>query len=250
MANYICKVCKYSTEKKSNYNRHLNSKKHINLQKTFNNMPKSAYPIPNLAEPIPKLAKKKELLNNFSCKYCGGNFARVNRSRHYSRCKVKQNIETIKLQKKIEKLEEENKQQAEEIRELEKGFIEFMKNNKTTMINNTVNNNDNRQYNMFYIINNYKDAHNIEDLINTPLTDKEKKYIIDNGSTLGCYYILKSRCIDEIDVDKRPFYCIDTSRCKYLLRRKNEWNVDQQGETIITMGCNKVTKKVFFRAKK
>jgi len=51
-------------------------------------------------------------------------------------------------------------------------------------------------------------------------------------------HILKSRCID--DIDKRPFHCLDTSRCKYMLRRKNEWNIDQNGETIITMGCNKV----------
>jgi hypothetical protein len=93
---------------------------------------------------------------------------------------------------------------------------------------------------MYYVINNYKDAHNIEDLLNSPLTDEEKQYIFENGSILGCYKLLQSRCIDNIDVDKRPFHCLDVSRCKYLLRSKNDWGVDQCGEQILILGCNKI----------
>jgi len=162
-----------------------------------------------------------------------------NLNKHYKVCKLKKK-EIIK-----DKIIKELKKENEELKEVEKDFIQLMKNYVEVLKNsngNTINNinNDNRQYNMFYVINNYKDAHNIEDLINKPLTDIEKQYILENGSTLGCYYILKSRCIDDIDIDKRPFHCIDTSRCKYLLRSKNDWDVDQNGETIITLGCNKI----------
>ena len=36
MAKYICKLCKYSTKRKANYERHLKTKKHTNSNKTFN----------------------------------------------------------------------------------------------------------------------------------------------------------------------------------------------------------------------
>jgi hypothetical protein len=188
----------------------------------------------------------------YMCEYCHTELSTIkNRSRHYKTCTIKQANDDINKDEIIEKLKKDNEKKdkklqkyIEEIRELEKDYLQFAKDQaKTsgkTLTNNGTINNDNRQYNMFYVINNYKDAHNIEDLFNTPLTDKEIQYIMDNGSTLGCYYILKSRCIDDIDIDKRPFHCIDTSRCKYLLRSKNDWDVDQDGETILTIGCNKI----------
>jgi hypothetical protein len=174
-----------------------------------------------------------------------------NKSRHLRRCTEKNKKEILERDKLIEKLkkeneekEKENKQKTEELLELEKDFLKFAKkqaNSNKTVTNNTNNGTiDNRQYNMYYVINNYKEAHNIEDLLNSPLTEDEKQYILDNGSILGCYKLLQSRCIDDIEVDKRPFHCIDTSRCKYLLRRKNEWDVDQCGESILSYGCNKV----------
>ena len=189
------------------------------------------------------------------CEFCGILLSTVrNRSRHHSICKIKQHKEENIKDKLLNEKEKEIKELKNELRDLEKDFLKFAKeqiNSNKSVINNTNNGTiDNRQYNMYYVINNYKDAHNIEDLLNSPLTEEEKKYILDNGSILGCYKLLQSRCIDDIEIDKRPFHCIDISRCKYLLRSKNDWDVDQCGESILTYGCNKITKKVFFRAKK
>ena len=112
------------------------------------------------------------------------------------------------------------------------------------IINNTVDNsttiNNNNSINMYHIINNFKDAHNFEDLMNAPLTAIEKEYMINNGSILGCYQLLKSRCIDDVDLEKRPFHCLDGSRSKYLLRTNDDWNVDPKGEKILNSGYKKL----------
>ena len=104
-------------------------------------------------------------------------------------------------------------------------------NNQTTINNNL---------NMFHIVNNYKDAYNLEDLMNSPLTDNEMDFIIKNGATAGCFELLKTRCIDNIELPKRPFHCVDMSRSKYMLRSNDTWNVDLKGEKILKQTCPKI----------
>ena len=37
---------------------------------------------------------------------------------------------------------------------------------------------------------------------------------------------------ENIDVDKRPFHCIDSSRSKYILRENDNWSIDDRGERV------------------
>lgn len=73
--------------------------------------------------------------------------------------------------------------------------------NNNCSTTNKINQNN---YNMYYIINNFKNAENIEDLMAPPLTDEELVYIQENGSILGSYKVIKDRCITDKDLDKRP----------------------------------------------
>ena len=128
---------------------------------------------------------------------------------------------------------------------MEKDMFDFMKSivkvNNTTNINNTTNNKtNNTNYNMYYIINNYKDAENIEDVLAPPLTQEELDYIEQNGSLLGSYNLIKGRCITDKEVSKRPVHCTDSSRNKYLLRYKNEWIIDAKADKLLTMTFNKM----------
>jgi hypothetical protein len=124
-------------------------------------------------------------------------------------------------------------------------MLEFMKtivvaNNKTTINNNTTNNTNNHNYNMYYIINNFKEAENIEDIMAPPLTQEEIDYIEKNGSILGSYKLIKDRCINEKDVSKRPVHCTDIPRKKYLLRHNNEWIIDLKADKLLTITFNKM----------
>jgi vacuolar-type H+-ATPase subunit I/STV1 len=180
--------------------RHNNSKKHNRLERENNIRQKNGEIRQKNGESRQKNGDyNAELNKQFICEYCNKPKNLSHKSRHYLHCKAKKDTESNELKKKIEELKKENKrieqleEENKELREIEKDFLKFMKDYVKTLqnTNNTVtninSNNDNRQYNMFYIINNYKDAHNIEDLINSPLTKEEKQYILDNGSTLGCY---------------------------------------------------------------
>lgn len=82
-------------------------------------------------------------------------------------------------------------------------------------------------------MNNFNDAHNFEDIMNKPLTEKERKYITDNGALIGCSKLIKDRCIYDIEVPNRPFHCVDSSRNKYILRTNNKWNIDEKGRQIL-----------------
>ena len=88
--------------------------------------------------------------------------------------------------------------------------------------NNIVYNDNKKNVNMFYIINNYTEANNFEALMNPYLSPNETKYIQAKGVVSGGYQLLHDRCISGIDVDKRPFHCVDNSRNKYMLRTGND----------------------------
>ena len=245
---YYCKKCKYTTEKKFNFNKHCKTKKHID-----NDLPPVSgedTPISGAIPPVAGVISSKY----FICEYCRNEFLFKHKSRHYSRCKTKQNLEVkseIKeLQKLTSKLKKELEKKDEKIDEIEKDMFDFMKSmvkmNQTTNITNNTNNTNsnnkinNNNYNMYYIINNYKNAENIEDVLESPLTQEELDYIDKNGSLLGSYNVIKGRCVTDKDLSKRPVHCTDFTRKKYLLRYKNEWIVDPRADKLLTMTFNKM----------
>nr|QBK88814.1 MAG: cholesterol-binding START domain containing protein [Mimivirus LCMiAC01] len=195
------------------------------------------------------------------CKHCGKSISHRNHiKRHTRSCKeyAKHRLRDAVdgKDKIIEKLTEKTEQQEKELealRYVEKEYLEFMKkvaNNsidKATTINNTNNINTNNtnntnNINMFYVINHFKHAQNYEKLMEPPLTNEETKYIIENGALSGCFNLITNRCIDGIELKDRPFHCVDSSRCKYLLYSDNNWNIDSNGEKILGGAYPKVTK--------
>ena len=93
---------------------------------------------------------------------------------------------------------------------------------------------------MFFIMNNYKDAHNYEALIEPELSNTEIKQIEDNTVQAGIYNFIEDRCIKNIDVEKRPFHCVDDSRNKYLLYTGDRWKIDKNAADIIDTARDKV----------
>ena len=245
---YYCNKCKYTTEKKFNFNKHCKTKKH-----TDNYRPLFKEVKPLSREVTPPCREVEKVARTYTCEYCNVTLSNIkNRSRHYNTCRGKKDNEMNKKIKKLESLTTQLKQELdkkdEKIDGIEKDMFDFMKsmvnvntNTSTTNITNTTNNKiNNTNYNMYYIINNYKDAENIEDVLAPPLTREELDYIEQNGSLLGSYNLIKGRCITDKEVSKRPVHCTDSSRKKYLLRYKNEWIIDAKADKLLTMTFNKM----------
>ena len=267
---YICKRCKKYFRQKIDYNRHINRKnpcrvkinqKHTNIYKVDNiedsnvtindgetyynkqTVAKNATTVAKNATMVAKNATDKNTYtaNNLSrtiCKYCGKHISAYKyMKRHYKSCKHKIEIEKdIIIHEQAKELEEKNKE-LQNLKNIEKEYFEFMKKmaDKST-ISNTIYNN----YNMFYVLNNYKSPHNFEDLMAPALTQKEKDYIIKYGAIAGCFKLLEIRCLDNIEIEKRPFHCVDGSRTKYMLHTNNDWVVDNNGTKILNSTYPKI----------
>ena len=99
---YNCEVCKYYTDNKYDFSRHLSTKKHQCIQSEI-------YRI-----------KKNVKMNRMKCEYCGKHICRKkNIKRHYKKCKKYENYK-IKKEKDhiIQKLMEELKKEKEKMNEL------------------------------------------------------------------------------------------------------------------------------------
>jgi len=203
---YSCKLCNFDTNKKFDYNRHLETRKHIRRvsKGNLNNTPQK-----NLTKPQKTSTNLNKEELKFTCEYCNKIQWKKNKARHLRTCKAKK--DEVKILKQT-----------------------------INNINNTNNitNNDNRQLNMYYVINNYKEASNYSDLMDKPLTKEELDYLFENGPTLGCLNLIKSRCLNDLEKDKRPFHCVDGSRDKYLLREEDNWSIDLKGEKIMNKAMN------------
>ena len=186
------------------------------------------------------------------CEYCKRYITKKNISRHKKRC---MNDEKYKLQKIVEEKEEKEKSYQEEIKqkdekikkieeELEALKHEYFEFTKEMARNNNVIQNSNKSVNMSFIKKNYNNAKNFEEVMDPALTDDEIREIKQFGVKVGVYNLLNNRCINGINVEDRPFHCVDESRNKYLLRTSNDWIVDKNADQIMNKAREKVDEVV------
>lgn len=117
MVNHGCKLCNYSTEKKCNYNRHMESSKHFRRAKQFEELQKKRAKTP--VKP-PKIDQK------FDCRYCGTVFKYLKGlNRHINKCSRR-----MELLIKYEELTKDYQKMKETITELKKSKEELAEDKK------------------------------------------------------------------------------------------------------------------------
>jgi hypothetical protein len=94
--------------------------------------------------------------------------------------------------------------------------------------------------NTAFVISNFTEAYNYEDLMAPDLTPEEIELVGDDTGIVACFKLLKSRCIDGIAIDKRPLHLVDVARKKYLIRTKGNWIHDQGGHKLIKGVTDKI----------
>ena len=249
---YVCEPCNYDTVKLSNLNKHLKTKKHLDTVTNDSlNVTKVSV---NLTKKLVSKSKKK---STFKCEYCDTVFGYKHHLKyHTTACKIRTNQERENLIKSIQeekdgiikRLEEENKEAYKKIEEVtklkekaEENYINELKEFRTGIQtgaitvnnNNTTNNVNIEKLNVFYVIKNYKSAHNYEDLMDPPLTEAEITHIQDYGPSAGCERLILNRCVDNIAKEMRPIHCVDASREKFMIKTKGEWELDVDKDDIL-----------------
>ena len=211
---FECEPCDYNTSKKSSFDKHLTTSKHLHRTQLTN------------------LEQTSFQTNKFSCKKCNKIYkVRNSLWYHEQKCIAPPvNNEIINETNVVDLLINENK-------DFKSLILELMKNNtdlQTKMMdmcknsNNTVNshnkNSNNKTFNMQIFLNEHcKDAMNIKDFADSfqlQISDFEKVGHLGYVDGISDIIIKK---LNELDVHKRPIHCSDTKRDIMYVHADNVW---------------------------
>jgi len=226
-ANFVCKTCDYFTCKKSQYDRHLLTQKHLKETKETK-------------------CDKKGSTSKYLCE-CGKEYiCRQSLWRHKKNCNNEKkqfayNQDTLVKNEIISDNKDETTlltnivlelvKQNQEFKTFQTQMFEFL---KTNVGNNTVcshNNSYNKTFNLQVFLNETcKDAMNIMDFVNSmeiDLDDLEK--VGELGYVNGMTNIILKN-LKALDVTKRPVHCTDAKREIMYIKDENKWEKETENK--------------------
>ena len=216
----VCETCDFVSSKKSDFERHLLTRKHKILTNTY---------------------KKNTENTEYIC-VCGKQYKhRQSLNNHRIRCNFEKNLENSDIEKNMEKDENMEKEEHHSSNDYKEMFIEMMKQNqklqqqmvelipqvKGNTTNNTLNN-----YNINLFLNEQcKDALNIMDFVNSltiELSDLERTGTHGFADGISNIFV---KAIKNLDITKRPIHCTDLKREVLYVKDNESWNKDSEDNT-------------------
>jgi len=212
--DFCCLNCDYNTSRKSSYDKHLLTSKHLQLTNVNKKLQKSCDDF-------------------FTCDKCNKNYkSRVGLWKHNKSCSLTTNVLNELTQDTVINILKQNSEFQNMLLEQHKTIVEMSKHNSNTLINNNSNNNsNNKTFNLQFFLNETcKDAMNITDFVDSislQLSDLEnvgKLGFVDGISNI----ILKN--MKALDVEKRPVHCTDSKREIMYVKDQGKWYNDSKEE--------------------
>jgi len=241
--NFNCELCNYSGRDKSDFNKHLMTKKHVekvnettthtnNIHMTYQNEEEKCQFCEKIYSNSSSLSRhkkvcseKKRLIDNYEAQ-------------------INELTKTIEQKDELLKKTEETLKKTEEsitIQKLEIIHLKSLINNTGIIIKTSVST-------MAYVIKNFKDAPALESVKDYSLLHFEQQSnaeFVENliveykNNTLHIYvsdFIIKT--YKKADPSKQSFWNSDTSRLTYIIRElisqnKLDWTVDKRGLKVI-----------------
>jgi Zinc-finger of C2H2 type len=224
-----CKICDYTTSRKSSFDKHIASVKHKNMEN-------GSKMVVNDSEKLQKVAKQFVCVCGKIYKYDSGYY------RHKKSC----------FETDIIKNDENNTTDKDLVMMLVKQNSDLMEvikngthNNNTTNSNNkTISHNKNNTFNLQFFLNETcKDAMNITDFVDSiqlQLPDLES--VGKLGYVEGISNIIIKK-LNAIDVSQRPIHCTDKKREVLYIKDENKWEKDNDEKKKIRKVIKKVANK-------
>jgi hypothetical protein len=237
----VCETCNFICYKKSNYDKHLTTRKHKNLTNP-NNL-------------------GIEVGEKIICNKCNKIYKHISTlSAHKKKCVVKNDYENTDY--KINLLIKENtdfkniildmiknnNESQKHSNEIQEKMIEVCKTNNITNSNsnNTMVNSNNKTFNLQVFLNEQcKDAMNLSDFmesIQLSLTDLEN---MDKLGYVECMFKNIFGNMDFISIFARPFHCSDFKRGIIYIKENGVWEKEDAGHSKIINAIRTVEKKNF-----
>lgn len=234
--NFYCKKCDFICFKRSGWDRHLSTAKHI-------------------CQPI--LAKSQPKKTPFLCK-CGKKYSdRSGLWRHSKKCDIKKcddkfsNIDyeesddTMSLNNEGDDNEDDLiKILINENRDFKNLILEIIKKDNGNIItNNTVNSNNNTFNLNFFLNEQCKDALNINEFV-----DSITVQICDLETTGRLGYVegvsrIINKNLDKLDKFKRPFHCSDLKREVIYIKNNDLWSKEESNKPVLRNAIKQVANK-------
>lgn len=224
---YFCETCKYITNNKKDYTKHLSTLKHSKLTEIQ----------PFTTEKSPKIP------NLYKCDFCDKSYKyRDGLWRHKKTCKeptigeVFANNNTQQITELMLKMIEQNKDLTDKIVELSK--------NTGNSYNNTNNVNSNNKFNLnVYLNETCKDAINISDFVNSLVVSvKDLEETAKLGYTEGISKIFLDG-LSNMNTHFRPIHCSDSKREVLYIKDQDRWEKDNETNDLITKAIKTVAHK-------
>jgi len=225
---YFCKKCDFNTSKITDYNRHVETKKHIgNTTATSGNK------------------NNEKILYN--CKNCNKTYNdRTGLWKHKKKCKTKDGSksETEEDKKTDDPSDKEIIMMLiKDNSEFKNMMMEVIKNGTMNNSNNT-NNSHNKTFNLQFFLNETcKDAMNIMDFVESvklQLSDLEK--VGEIGYVDGISNIIVKN-LKALDVEKRPVHCTDAKREILYIKDDNKWEKENEDKNKLRKLIKKIANR-------
>jgi hypothetical protein len=240
---YCCEKCNYYTCRKSSYDKHILTSKHIKVANGN-----------NFASLETISCKKLQNTQLYSCEKCQKEF--LNRSGLW---KHKQKCNQEKDQERINEKEKEHETQAplgptdkdlimmliKENSELKNLVLKVLENGTMNNSHNTTHTNShNKAFNLQFFLNETcKNAMNITDFVDSiklQLTDLME--VGELGYVEGISKIIVKN-LNNLDETIRPVHCTDKKRETMYVKDQGEWSKEDDNKTRLKKAINKVADK-------
>jgi len=229
---YSCEHCDYTTVRKSSWDKHILTLKHLSLE--------------NETKKLQKVATTPPHDNSFDC-VCGYSFnSRTTLWRHKKKCQTdkksyKQYFDSN--EDLVHAILQDNQEFKQMLMEQHNKLIELSSKN-TTVINNNNTTNNNNHFNLQMFLNvQCKDALNIDEFI-----DSLQPKIEDLEATGRLGYVegiakIFINGLQGLDINTRPLHCSDQKRETIYIKDKDVWEKDSENREKLTLAIKKVASK-------
>jgi hypothetical protein len=212
---YNCEICQYKTNRKSSYEKHLGTLKHLNS-----------------TESTEKLQKLQNSCKQFICLNCNANFKeRTGLWKHSKICNLNNDKTDNDEGVLVKYLMNENKELKNMIIEVCKQIQPGSITNTNTIGNTNMNHSNNKTFNLQFFLNETcKDAMNIKEFIDSvelELSDLEK--VGKSGYIEGISSIIIKN-LNALEVEKRPIHCTDNKREVIYIKDEDKWEKEEDNK--------------------
>ena len=230
---YMCDKCHYNTSRKSSYDKHLLTTKHLKYT-SVNTMETES------CESCEKVAK-------FVCGKCDKEYkSRVGLWKHKQKCNVESEDDETS-DNNILSNEPSDKQLImmliKDNNELRTMMMKVLENGTHNNNNNTTNSH-NKAFNLNFFLNETcKDAMNIMDFVDSiklQISDLER--VGELGFVDGISNIIVNK-LKDLDVTQRPVHCTDKKREVLYIKDENKWEKENDEKTKIRKAIKHIAHK-------